>query len=51
MSTEIPYWLHVTAQIWEVLLIGYSKFPLWCDQSLKYYPDLGAQISHVQLYN
>ena len=26
MTAEIPYWWHVTAQSWIVLLIGWSKF-------------------------
>ena len=26
-SAEIPYWWRVTTQIWEVLLIGWIKFP------------------------
>ena len=33
MTTEIPYWWRVTTQIWVVLLIGWSKFPTWHDQS------------------
>ena len=33
MSTEIPYWWRVTTQIWVVLLIGWSKFPMWHNQS------------------
>ena len=30
---EIPFWRCVTTQIWEVLLIGWSKFPMQQDQS------------------
>ena len=33
MSTEIPYWWRVTNQIWVVLLIGWSKFPMRHNQS------------------
>ena len=33
MSTETPYWWHVTTQIWLVLLIGWSKYPRRHDQS------------------
>ena len=33
IRTEIPYWWHVTTQIWVVLLIGWNKFPRWHDQS------------------
>ena len=25
-TSEIPYWWHITTQIWLVLLIGWSKF-------------------------
>ena len=32
-SAEIPYWRRVTTQIWEVLLIGWIKFPTRHDQS------------------
>ena len=32
-SEEIPYWWRVPTQIWAVLLIGWSKFPSWYDQS------------------
>ena len=32
-STEIPYWWHITTQIWVVLLIGWIKFPTQHDQS------------------
>ena len=32
-STEIQYWWHITIQIWVVLLIGWSKFPMQQDQS------------------
>ena len=32
-TAEIPYWWCVTIQIWVVLLIGWSKFPLRHDQS------------------
>ena len=32
-SAEIPYWWRVTIQIWVVLLIGWSKFPMWFGQS------------------
>ena len=50
-SAEIPYWWHVTFQIWIVLLIGWSKFPKWHDQSgatnQKHYPDLGSVVSSV----
>ena len=35
MSAEIPYRWHVTTKIWVVLLIGWSKFPSWQDQSLR----------------
>ena len=27
MRAEIPYWWRVTTQIWEVFLIGWSRFP------------------------
>ena len=30
---EIPYWWHVTTQIWLVLLIGWSTFATRHDQS------------------
>ena len=33
MSAEIPYWWHITTQIWVVLLIGRIKFPMRHDQS------------------
>ena len=33
MSAEIPYWWRVTTQNWIVLLIGWSKFPTWHNQS------------------
>ena len=33
MSVEIPYWRRVTTQAWVVFLIGWSKFPLWHNQS------------------
>ena len=33
MSVEIPYWRCVTTQAWVVFLIGWSKFPLWHNQS------------------
>ena len=32
-SGEIPYWWRVTIQIWVVLLIGWSKFPMRFGQS------------------
>ena len=32
-SAEIPYWWRVTIQIWVVLLIGWSKFPIQFGQS------------------
>ena len=32
-SAEIPHWWCVTTQIWVVLLIGWSKFPMQHDQS------------------
>ena len=35
MSAEIPHRWHVTAKIWVLLLIGWSKFPSWQDQSLR----------------
>ena len=40
-SAEIPYWWRVTAQIWIVLLIGWSKFSTPRDQ------DLGGDTSSV----
>ena len=30
---RIPYWWRVTSQVWVVLLIGWSKFPLRHEQS------------------
>ena len=42
-SAEIPYWWRVTAQIWAVLLIGWSKF----STNQKHYPDLGSEASSV----
>ena len=32
-NAEIPYWWRITIQIWVVLLIGWSKFPMWFGQS------------------
>ena len=32
-SEEIPYWWRVTTKIWVVLLIGWSKFSSWHNQS------------------
>ena len=32
-SAEIPYRWRVPTQIWVVLLIGWSKFPMWFGQS------------------
>ena len=37
MSTKIPYWWHVTSQIWLVLLIGWK----FASSNQKHYPDLG----------
>ena len=42
-SAEIPYWWRVTAQIWAVLLIGWSKF----SANQEHYPDLGSDTSSV----
>jgi len=43
-SAEIPYWWRVTAQIWAVLLIGWSKF----STNHKHCPDLGSDTSWVR---
>ena len=32
-SAETPYWWLVTTQIWVVLLIGWTKYPTWNNQS------------------
>ena len=32
-AENFPYWWRVTIQIWVVLLIGWSKFPMWFGQS------------------
>ena len=32
-SAEIPYWRHVTTQIWVVLLIGCAAWEIWFNQS------------------
>ena len=32
-SAEIPYWWHVTTQIWVVLLIGRATWEIWFNQS------------------
>ena len=37
MNTKIPYWWHVTSQIWLVLLIGWK----FASSNQKHYPDLG----------
>ena len=42
-SAEIPYWWRDTTQIWEVLLIGWSKF----SANQNYFPDLGSVTSSV----
>ena len=51
LSAEIPHWWHVTFQICIVLLIDWSKFSKWHDQSeatnQKHYPDLGSDVSSV----
>ena len=46
MSTEIPYWWCVTTQIWEVLLIGWIKFPTWHNQNQKHYPIISMEFLH-----
>ena len=42
-SSEIPYWWHVTTQIWVVLLIGWIKFPT----NQRHCPDLASDTSSV----
>ena len=32
-NTEIPYWWHITTQIWVVLLIGRAAWEIWFNQS------------------
>ena len=45
-SAEIPYWWHVTSQIWVVLLIGWINFSRGTTNQ-KHYPDLGSDASSV----
>ena len=46
-SAEIPYWWHVTTQMWVVFLIGWIKFPWWYGQSKALVPRSCSDASSV----
>ena len=47
-SAEIPYWWHVTTEIWVVLLIGRATYSReFAPTNQKHYPDLGSDVSSV----
>ena len=44
-SPEIPFWWHVTSQIWVVLLIGPAAWGKFASTNHKLYPDLRSEAS------